>query len=84
MEKLFKKIEVSPGIKSGKFLKSYQLGDKIPCFTFNIICLDPYGKMVDCEIYDAKFTKYYAKMIKYHNKLEIPIWIEVYEEDCNN
>ncbi|MCK5050218.1 MAG: hypothetical protein KAS53_00665 [Candidatus Cloacimonetes bacterium] len=84
MRKLIDKIEVSPGLRSGRIIKSYQLGDKIPSFTFEVICLVPYEKMVDCEISDVKFTKYYAKMIKYYNKLEIPIWIEVYEEDCIN
>ncbi len=81
MKKLIDKIEVPPGMKSGRILKSYQPDGKIPSITFKVICLDPYEKMVDCEICEIKTTKYYAKMIKYHNKLEIPIWIDVYEEN---
>ncbi len=84
VEILFKKIEVPPSMKSRRILKSYQKDGKIPNFNFKVICLDPYEKMVDCEICEVKTTKNYAKMIKYHNKLEIPIWIEVYEEDRNN
>lgn len=81
MKKLLFKEEIPSGVKKGFPIKYYNKDDELPIYSFEIICYDQYKHLVECHIVDQKFKSNYAKMLKVHNKFDMPIWVKVYEEE---
>ena len=81
MKKLLFKKEIPPGVKKGFPIRYYNKDDKLPIYSFEILCHSQYKHLVECFIEDHKFDSNYAKMLKVHNKFDMPIWVEVYEEE---
>lgn len=75
---------VSPGERKTIPLIYYNKDESPPRYSYKVNCHKHRRNFIDASVETIEHAEQYSKCMVVKNNDDIPIWIEVFEEDCNN